>query len=103
MSPQTDVATDGGFFHFGLLFPSTHVRFSQATFEAQNSDLPHGLFQQNPILNSPLPAILPICTPITAGAAAAPTAEPDMSFTAMMEGASRMPAYPLTRPGARSK
>ena len=84
----TDVSTDGWFFHlFGLLFPSTHVRFSQATFEAQNFDLPHGLFQQNPILNSPLPEFLPTCTPTTAGTAAAPTAVPNISFAAMMEGA----------------
>ena len=76
-----------GFSILAFWFPSTHVRFSQATFEAENFDLPHGIFHPIPIPNSPLPAIPPICTPITAGTAAAPTAEPDISYTAMMEGA----------------
>ena len=86
-----------GFLPLTFVFPRPHL------FEAENFELPHGMFHQNPIQNTPLPGLLPICTPTTAGTAAAPTAEPDMSFTAMMEGVSRMPAYPLTRSGARSK
>ena len=51
----TDVGTDGWFFHFGLLFPSTHVRFSQAKYEAQNVEPPPPPYTPSPPTSDPPP------------------------------------------------
>ena len=51
----TDVATDGGFFHVGILFSPTHVRFSQAKYEAQNVEPPPPPYTPSPPTSDPPP------------------------------------------------